>query len=65
MRDDSEPMTYRRPYLKPDGSVRDVYLPACKCGEARRGPSGGVCGNCGDAIPDAPCERKPTRKGQG
>lgn len=26
-------------------------LEVCKCGSKRRGPMGGVCGNCGQAIP--------------
>jgi len=26
-------------------------LEVCKCGSKRRGPVGGICGNCGQAIP--------------
>ena len=45
-----------RPYEYLDGDVRrvkTVLLPVCKC-EDRRGPSGGVCGNCNGAIPEKP-----------
>jgi hypothetical protein len=34
-----------------DGRVRTVILDVCRCGD-RRGPEGGVCGNCGNAIPN-------------
>lgn len=27
-----------------------VMLIACECGNAQRGPKGGVCGNCNHAI---------------
>lgn len=32
--------------------IRTVTLWECKCGDKRRGPEGGVCGRCGQAIPD-------------
>jgi hypothetical protein len=35
----------------PDGGVEVVRLGECVCGKERRGPDGGVCGRCGDAIP--------------
>jgi hypothetical protein len=35
----------------PDGGVEVVRLGECTCGKERRGPDGGVCGRCGDAIP--------------
>lgn len=40
-----------RPHHNPDGSVNMLHLPECVCGQDRRGPAGGVCGNCGGAIP--------------
>jgi hypothetical protein len=46
-----------RPYLRPDGKMDWVRLPICRC-NGRRGPLGGVCGNCGNAIPIVPCEVK-------
>jgi hypothetical protein len=39
-----------RLYLKPDGSFVSVYLSPCRCLVGQRGPSGGVCGRCGEAI---------------
>ena len=41
-----------RPSLLPDGTIRWIELPVCHCAD-RRGPAGGVCGNCGNAIPEA------------
>lgn len=52
-----------RPKFKQDGSIEYVSLQLCDCGVGRRGPSGGVCGRCGGAIPrwaDAR-ERKETK----
>lgn len=42
--------TVTRPYLCEDGTVVPVRMLPCRCND-RRGPSGGVCGACGDAIP--------------
>lgn len=42
---------YSRPLLLPDNKgVKYVLLEECRCSN-RRGPAGGVCGNCGNAIP--------------
>jgi hypothetical protein len=41
--------TYR-PRALQDGGERLELVPWCKCSQ-RRGPRGGVCGNCGEAIP--------------
>lgn len=43
--------TYLRPKLLPGGVEAAVPIPGCRCGAARRGPDGGVCGVCGGAIP--------------
>lgn len=39
-----------RPLKLQNGTVEMALLDACECHD-RRGPSGGVCGNCGGAIP--------------
>jgi len=39
-----------RPRAMPNGSLKWEEVPECAC-EDRRGPKGGVCGNCGFAIP--------------
>jgi len=50
-------MSYRvrevleRPLLLPSGQTVWIPVPACTC-EDRRGPAGGVCGNCSGAIPN-------------
>lgn len=41
---------YPRGYLLPGLGVRTVQLPACTCGKLSRGPEGGVCGRCSNAI---------------
>jgi hypothetical protein len=41
-----------RPYESNSGRIRYIPLEICRCGDDRRGPSGGVCGRCGDAIPN-------------
>jgi len=41
--------TYR-PLMLPNRMRKFVLVGWCKC-DSRRGPLGGVCGNCGDAIP--------------
>jgi len=43
-------LSYSRPYLLEGGTEKWVYLRECECGD-RRGPEGGVCGCCGQAIP--------------
>jgi hypothetical protein len=43
--------TLNRPYQRRNGDIRYIPLEICQCGEDRRGPLGGVCSNCGDAIP--------------
>lgn len=43
--------TLLRPLLLPGGTTIYEATPVCLC-SARRGPLGGVCGNCGGAIPD-------------
>lgn len=43
--------TFSRYVMRPDGTLELVTLPACKCGDLRRGPAGGVCGACALAIP--------------
>jgi len=40
-----------RPKRLSDGGVERIRLDECACGKERRGPDGGVCGRCGDAIP--------------
>jgi hypothetical protein len=45
--------TLLRPLLLPNGTTDYTPLRVCDCGDERRGPAGGVCGNCGGAIPDA------------
>ena len=42
---------YARPKRLSDGGVERIRLDECACGKERRGPDGGVCGRCGDAIP--------------
>jgi hypothetical protein len=42
-------LTAARLYEKPSGSVTTVNLPRCACA-VPRGPVGGVCGACGNAI---------------
>jgi len=42
---------HARPKRLSDGGVGFVRLDECACGKERRGPDGGVCGRCGDAIP--------------
>lgn len=44
--------TLNRPYHTYDGRTRYIPLEICHCGVDRRGPAGGVCSRCGDAIPD-------------
>lgn len=42
-----------RPFASPEGGrtrVKFKLLPICAC-TSRRGPEGGVCGICGNAIP--------------
>lgn len=41
---------FLRPYVFADGRHRYERLPLCVCDD-RRGPAGGVCGNCAAAIP--------------
>jgi len=49
----------QRPKLHDDGSVTLIPLPVCACSDdERRGPSGGVCGACGGAIPNLQGEVK-------
>jgi hypothetical protein len=40
-----------RRYKEENGTTSWRRLPICECGEAQRGPAGGVCGNCAGAIP--------------
>ena len=42
-----------RPYALPNGGSKSVLLEWCRCGKKRRGPRGGVCGECTGAIPRA------------
>lgn len=39
-----------RPGLTPEGKSTYKAVPVCTC-ENKRGPVGGVCDNCGEAIP--------------
>lgn len=41
---------YMRLRALPGGGTDTECVQGCECGE-RRGPAGGVCGNCGCAIP--------------
>jgi hypothetical protein len=46
-------MSYESP-MRPcmtRGGVKWQMLQWCKCGDKRRGPVGGVCGRCAQAIP--------------
>lgn len=58
--------TYFRPFLlppvQPGGKPErtTITLPCCRCGDERRGPEGGCCGACGNAIP-GPGDRFYTR----
>lgn len=46
-------MGHQRIYLKPDKTIGTVHLKECRCiKNDRRGPGGGVCGCCGNAILD-------------
>lgn len=49
--DPMPPASLLRPWLTPEGKVRLVEVPVCRCGAARRGRPGEVCGRCGAAIP--------------
>lgn len=40
-----------RPYKRQDGQELMITCIECCC-EGRRGPVGGVCGNCSGAIPE-------------
>jgi hypothetical protein len=40
-----------RPYESYTGEIRFIPMEFCRCRE-RRGPAGGCCGVCGDAIPN-------------
>ena len=41
-----------RPYKLPNGDISVVLLVPCICQDSlRKGPIGGVCGRCGNAIP--------------
>jgi len=41
-----------RKFITHDNQVGEELLPRCDCTiEHRRGYNGGVCGNCGNAIP--------------
>ena len=46
----SEPML-PRPIEEPFGKKAIVSIPVCNCGLGRRGPVGGVCRTCSNAIP--------------
>jgi hypothetical protein len=41
-----------RQYETFDGKIRFIPLEICRCGADQRGPIGGVCGACGNAIPN-------------
>ena len=43
-----------RPYLNSTGKRIMLRIPVCHCKwQDQRGKEGGVCGACGNAIPDA------------
>ncbi len=54
-------ITLTRPYETNSGRIRLIPLEICKCGN-RRGPLGGVCWKCGDAIPSPAEEERINRK---
>lgn len=56
--------TYLRPLRLLKGGMSWVRKPECRCKD-RHGPNGGVCGNCGDAIPSAEERRKHGHEGSG
>lgn len=44
---------FYRVFMGPDGKISNVWIAQCICSVTdRRGPKGGVCGNCNGAIPD-------------
>lgn len=56
MSENLNPVYTRRRIMPPDDLhsqpwEQPAYLPGCRCGAERRGPAGGVCGRCGNAIP--------------
>jgi hypothetical protein len=55
--------TLWRPYVFPSGRRTNIPVAVCSC-PLRRGPLGGVCALCGDAIPSEAERRPPNHQSQ-